>query len=192
MSADPVKQSPGPSGIGAAGQLLKPARPALSDWYGDPILPSAAQVLLDRTERRLRSRLCHGGRCFPLHALRMICRHWLLSDSAMDYRQLAALARDDGERALVELVYGQLLISGRRLTAREHLARGFSLAARLLDAAEYFVVLRRHELLDYLPLSDTPVKAQELGSLLTQAAVIRRLRHGERRHVGNAHHDTLG
>ena len=192
MSADPVKQTLRPPAIGAAGELLKPGRPALSGWYGDPMPPPAAQALLDRTERRLRSRLCHGGRCFPLNVLRMICRYWLPSDSALDYRQLSALARDDGDRALVELVYGQLLISGRRLTAREHLARGFSLAARLLDAADYFVLLQRHELLEFLPLSETPALAQDLGALLKQAAVIRRLRDGERRHVRNAHHDTVG
>jgi hypothetical protein len=181
-----------PSEVGAAGDLLKPARPALSDWYGDPIDAAFAKALLERTERRLRSRLCHGGRCFPLHVLRMICRHWLQSDNTLEYRQLFALACDDGERALVELVYGQLLSSGMRLSARDHLARGFALAARLLDAADYFVLLRRHELLEYLPLSETPAVAQDLESLLRQAGVIRRLRIGERRHPGNLHHDTLG
>jgi len=188
----PVNRKKMPSEVGAAGELLKPARPVLSDWYGDPIDAASAKALLERAERRLQSRLCHGGRCFTLHVLRMICRHWLQSDSALEYRQLAALACDDGERALVELVYGQLLISGMRLSAREHLARGFALAARLLDAADYFVLLRRHELLEYLPLSETPAVARDLDSLLRQAGVIRRLRIGERIHPGNPHHDTLG
>jgi hypothetical protein len=189
---DPVNRKKMPSGIDVAGKLLKPARPVLSNWYGDPIDAASAKALLERTERRLRSRLCHGGRCFPLHVLRMICRHWLQSDSALEYRQVSALACDDGERALVELVYGQLLISGRRLSARDYLARGFALAARLLDAADYFVLLRRHELLEFLPLSETPAVAQDLDSLLRQAGVIRRLRIGERRHRGNPHQDTLG
>lgn len=192
MSMCPVKQAVIASGSSAAVELLKLARPALSAWYGDPIAAPSARALLDHAERRLRSRLCRGARCFPLHVLRMICHHWLLFDSALDYRPLSALARDDGERALVELVYGQLLISGRRMPAREHLARGFSLAARSLGSAEYFVLLRRHELLDQLPLSETPELAQDLGALLKQAGVIQRLRDGERKRIGNAHHDTLG
>jgi hypothetical protein len=181
-----------PSGTGAVGELLKAAPPPLSGWYGDPMDASSARALLDCAERRLRSCLCRGGCCFPLYVLRMICHHWLQSDSVLEYRQLSMLARDDGERALLELVYGQLLISGRRPDAREHLARGFSLAARRLHAADYFVLLRRHELLEYLPLPEIPTVAQDLGSLLKQAAVIKRLRGGERKRLENAHHDTLG
>jgi hypothetical protein len=121
----------------------------------------------------------------------MICHHWLPSGSALDYRQLSALACDDSERALVELVYGQLLISGKRSPARQHLARGFSLAARHLDT-DYLLLLRRHALLEYLPLSESPVVAQDLQSLLKEAAVISRLRWNERRVHKSSHRDTLG
>jgi hypothetical protein len=175
-----------------AGGLLKPGWPSLAGWYADPIAAPAARALLDNAERRLRSCLCRGERCFPLHLLRMICHHWLQSDSALDYQQLSALACDDSECALLELVYGQLLISGKRLPARHHLARGFSLAAGYLDTADYFLLLRRHELLDYLPLSGTPATPQDLRSLQKEAAVIRRLQHGERRALENPHCDTLG
>ena len=92
----------------------------------------------------------------------------------------------------MELVYGQLLISGKRLPARQHLARGFSLSARHLDTADYFILLRQHELLEYLPLSETPAVAQDQRSLLKQAAVIRRLKEGERRAHESPHCDTLG
>ena len=180
------------SGTGSAGDLLKSARPSLTGWYADPLAAAEAQALLDRTHRRLRSRLCRGGRCFPLQVLRMICHHWLQSDSALDYRQLSVLACDDSERALVELVYGQLLISGKRQPARQHLGRGFSLAARHLDTVDYLLLLRRHDLLEYLPLSESPVVAQDLQSLLKEAAVISRLRGNERRVHKSSHRDTLG
>jgi hypothetical protein len=175
-----------------AGDLLKSARPSLSGWYADPMDALDARTLLDDAHRRLRSRLCRGGRCFQLHVLRMICHHWLQSDTALDYQQLSVQACDDSERALVELVYGQLLISGKRLPARLHLARGFSLAARLLDTVDYLVLLRRHELLEHLPLSKIPVAAQDLRSLLKEAAVISRLRVNERRVHKSPHRDTLG
>jgi hypothetical protein len=188
----PVKQAVMMPEVGTAGDLLKSARPSLTGWYADPMDAPAAQALLDRAHRRLRSRLCRGGRCFQLHVLRMICHHWLQSDSALDFRQLSVLAIDDSERALVELVYGQLLISGKCLPARQHLARGFSLAARHLDTVDYLLLLRRHDLLKYLPLSGSPVAAQDLRSLQKEAAVIRRLQGSERVTPGNAHCDTLG
>jgi hypothetical protein len=188
----PVKHAVMMPATGTAGDLLKSARPSLTGWYADPIAAAEAQALFDRTERRLRSRLCRGGRCFPLHVLRMICHHWLQSDSALDYRQLFALACDDSERALVELVYGQLLMSGKRLPARQYLARGFSLAARQLDTVDYLLLLRRHDLLEYLPLSGSSVVAQGLRSLLKEAAVISSLRGNERRVHKSLHRDTLG
>jgi hypothetical protein len=176
---------------GSAGDLLKLVRPSLTGWYADPFAAPAARALLDRTQRRLRSRLSRGDRGLPLHLLEMICQHWLQYDSALDYQQLSVLVCDDSERALVELVYGQLLISGKRLPARQHLARGFSLAARHLDTVDYFLLLRRHDLLDFLPLSVIPVVARDLRSLMQEAAVISRLQ-GGRRIYESPHRDTLG
>jgi hypothetical protein len=192
MAMSQVKQTVMMSQIGTAADLLKSARPTLTGWYADPIAAPDAQALLDCTQRRLRSRLCRGGRCFSLHLLRMICHHWLQSDSALDYQQLSAQACDDSERALVELVYGQLLISGKRLPARQHLERGFSLSARHLDTVDYLLLLRRHDLLEYLPLSESPVVAQDLKSLLKEASVISRLQGNGRRVLKSPHRDTLG
>jgi hypothetical protein len=188
----PVKQAVMTPELCTAAGLLKPAWPSLAGWYADPIAVPDARALLDIAQRRLRSRLCRGGRCFPLQVLGMICHHWLHPVSALDYRQLSTLACDDSERALVELVYGQLLVSGKRLPARQHLARGFSLAASHLETADYFLLVRRHELLDFLPLSMTSAAPQDLRSLLKEAAVIRRLQEGERRAYKNPHCDTLG
>jgi hypothetical protein len=188
----PVRQAFMMPEVCTAGDLLKSARPSLTGWYADPMDTPAAQALLDRAHRQLRSRLCRGGRCFQLYVLKMICHHWLQSDSALDFRQLSALASDDSERALVELVYGQLLISSKRQPARQHLARGFSLAARHLDTVDYLLLLRRHDLLEYLPLSECPVVAQDLQSLLKESVVISRLRGNERRVLKSSHRDTLG
>ena len=192
MSRRPSKQAVVNRGMCAAGELLKPERPSLIHWYGDPMAAPAARDLLESAERRLRARLCRGGHCFPLNVLRMVCHHWLQSGRELDYRQLSVLAADDRERALMELVYGQLLISCKCVPARQHLALGFSLAARLLDTADYFLLLKRHELLDYLPLSETPAVANGLDALLKQAAVIRRLQAGDHRAVSGMHRDTLG
>jgi len=173
-------------------RLLESTPPSLAGWYADPIGTPAARALLDAAQRQLQTCLRQGDRCFPLHLLSMICHYWMHSDCAFEYRQLSALADDDKKLALLELVYGQLMISRKRLPARQHLARGFSLAARYLDTAEYFLVVRRHELLACLALSGLPALPRNLQSLLTEAAVIRRLREGVQRSYQNTHCDTLG
>ncbi len=118
-----------------AGGLLKSTRPSLACWYADPRDAQAAQALLEVTQRRLQIRRCRGGRCFPLHVLRLICHYWLDRDCTLEYEQLSILYGDDRDLALLELVYGQLLISRKCLPALQHLERGFSLAARHLDCA---------------------------------------------------------
>ncbi|MGB7931393.1 MAG: hypothetical protein WCH04_04085, partial [Gammaproteobacteria bacterium] len=65
-------------------------------------------------------------------------------------------------------------------------------AARHLDTVDYLLLLRRHDLLEYLPLSGSPVVAQDLQSLLKEAAVISRLQVNERRVLKSPHRDTLG
>ncbi|MDE2089269.1 MAG: hypothetical protein KGJ12_04550, partial [Gammaproteobacteria bacterium] len=79
------------------------------------------------------------------------------------------------DQALVELVYGQLLMSRKLYGAMEHLTAGFARAANLFAPDEYFSVLKRHALLGHLSLSERPSAPQDLASLLTEAAVIRRL-----------------
>lgn len=175
-----------------AGALLKSTRPSLACWYADPGDDQAARALLEVTQQRLQIRQCRGGRCYPLHVLRLICHYWLDPDCALEYEQISMLDGDDRDLALLELVYGQLLISRKCRPALQHLAQGFSLAVRHLAAPDYFHLLRQHELLGYLPLSGTPSSPQDLLSLLNEAAVIKCLRAGDRRRCGNAHYDTLG
>jgi len=193
MSMSPVKQAVRlPDASRRADRLLKSTRPSLACWYADPRDTQAAQALLEVTQRRLQIRQCRVGQCFPLYVLRLICHYWLDRDCALEYEQISMLAGDDRDLALLKLVYGQLLISRKCRLALQHLARGFSLAARHLAAPDYFHLLRQHELLGYLPLSGTPSSPQNLLSLLNEAAVIKRLRASDRRHCGNAHYDTLG
>ena len=60
--------------------------------------------------------------------------------------------------------------------ACDYLDSGFELAAHLLEPEEYFLVLKRHELLRRLQLMPTPSKAAGLDELLTEARVIQRLK----------------
>jgi hypothetical protein len=111
----------------------------------------------------------------------LIARFWLGDDVEPEYQSLAAVARRrrTRSRALVEMVYGQLLMARRRPGAMAHLERAFAEARHLLAPEDYFIVLKRHSLLAQLP----PIEASQgeaLDALLTTARVIARLA-GQRR-----------
>ncbi len=95
----------------------------------------------------------------------MIGRYWLGRPVAADYEVLLAGARDDRARALVELVYGQLLVARKRPGALAHLEAGFRLARPWLSAQEYLAVMRRHQQLGRLyPAAGTAPPAHPGGS----------------------------
>ena len=170
--------------------LLAGADYALTDWYATPLSAKAAGFLLSATQRAIQLQLRSGVSSGPLQVLLQICRFWQeepRGSPAMSWQQPAQSAR---EAALQELVHGQLLASRKLHPALTHLARGFRHAAPLLETADYFRLLREHELLAGLPFSDTPVAAADLPALLHEAAVTRRLQHGDRRPPPWPHLDT--
>jgi hypothetical protein len=170
-------------------RLLAGTDYSLADWYATPLVPLAAGAVLALAERALRSRLCAGASRASLQVLVQICRFW--QDGVLEACGTASVT-DAREAALRELVQGQLLASRKLARAPAHLARGFRLAAPLLETADYFRLLREHELLACLPYSDRPAPALDLPALLNEAAVIRRLQRGDRRRPVWPHLDTLG
>jgi hypothetical protein len=151
-----------------------------------------AALLYADTGKALRSRLCAGLPAFQQHILQLLGHFWMGVSISLEYQQLVAFAIAQRDRALLEVVYGQLLLSRRQQPAMLHLERGFRLAARYLAATDYFLLVRRHDLLRHIPLSDVPVAPQGLQSLLAEAAVIRQLQGTGRQTCSVSHHDTLG
>jgi hypothetical protein len=179
-------------GRNAAGLLAGRPQLSLAGWYANIIAPQQAAVLLAAAQSQWQVRLCAGRSGFGPRLQQLICHFWLGGGIDLEYASLAAAAGNDCERALLELVCGQLLISGKLRRALPHLQAGFSLAAEYLEAADYFHLVRRHELLRYIALRETPAPARNLEALLAEAAVIERLRVGEGRRDGHTHHDTVG
>jgi hypothetical protein len=171
--------------------LLATRQPSLAFWYGEPLGADAAALLQRRAQTELQSRLCGNRPVFPLHVLQLVCGFWRHTNSIPCYAALAG-ARSRRERALLELVQGQLLASRKLYPAGLHLAHGFALAAPWLAAAEYFELLRRHQMLAGLRLTESPAPAQVLAELLSEAKVSRRLRDGERPCRTDRHRDTVG
>lgn len=160
-------------------------------WYADPLSADAAAALHAQARQAVQRALASGERPLAPKLAELIAGFWLGRDVALDHRSLVATLAPESQ-ALVELVYGQLLISRKLAGALEHLDRGFTLAVLQLAPGEYFTLLRRHELLRALPLHATAAAPQTLSDLLTEARVIRRLQPHGRRRTAHPHDDTLG
>jgi hypothetical protein len=165
---------------------------SLAAWYGEPLAAADAERLRAGAEKALRYRLCTGQPVFQVHVQQLLARYWAGASISIEYQQLAAFACGKPDLALLEIIYGQLLMSRRHWPAMQHLDRGFNLAAAYLEATDYFLLVRRHELLRLLPLSQVPLAPQGLQSLLVEAAVIRQLQGTARPTCSPAHQDTIG
>ncbi len=173
-------------------QALGAPQVSLVAWYGEPLDSGDAERLYAETEKVLMHRLCAGLPVFHLQVIQLLCHYWMDVYHLLEYRQLTALPTGKRDRALLELVYGQLLLSRRQKPALQHLDHGFRLAAGYLEATDYFLLVRRHELLRYIPLSDAGGTPQGLQSLLAEAAVIRQLQGAGPRVSSMSHYDTVG
>jgi hypothetical protein len=173
-------------------QLLEGRHLSLGSWFAAPIPPDQAQALLPGV-RQSAGAPADGRATVPVRLAELILRFWSGHDVEPDYGNCLALCADDRERAMLELCYGQLMIARRIEGAWTHLDRGFALAARLLEAEEYFAVLKRHELLRELALGPVPLEGLPLDTLCAEARVITRLRGGPRtpRPKQGRHRDTL-
>ena len=176
--------------------LLPPgeAHPRLGDWYANPITNSATARLQRRAQRALEHGFAHGEDCFAARLQEIAASFWLDRSIEGKYQSLVAISTDKHQHALIDLVVGQLLISRKLTGALHYLDAGFSRAANLLKPAEYFRILKRHEVLRHLVLGRQSLPAQDLASLLAEARVVARLR-GVNATVSQARHspgDTVG
>jgi hypothetical protein len=192
MCAGTANQAVTASATGVTVRALGELQASLAVWYGEPLATGCAENLYAETDKALMQRLCAGQPVFQLQLIQLLCHYWMELSISLEYLQLTALASGKRDRALLELVYGQLLVSRRRKPALQHLDHGFRLAADYLEATDYFLLVRRHDLLRYIPLSDAGVAPQGLQSLLAEAAVIRQLQGTGPNTCSKSHYDTLG
>jgi len=166
---------------------------SLAAWYASPLTQIQATALQTQARLCLQQAMTGGTNSLVPRLADVIAGFWLGRDVNHDYRSLMATLPET-QRASVELVYGQLLMSCKRSSAMLHLERGFELVTAMLAPAAYFVLLRRHTLLSYLVLTPAGSPPQTLGDLLREARVIQRLsdRRGVLRGSYNSHDDTLG
>lgn len=163
----------------------------LGHWYAEPLTHAVAEAQLRQAQHLQHQAHRARSRCSacPFHEL--IARFWLGRSIDVLTAQLSHAGNPPRRRALTELVRGQLLMSRRLDGAMERLRNGFYLAGPYLQAVEYFQILKRHELLAYLPLGHRPAPAQGLAALLREAQVIQQLQ-GRSRPRAHGHDDTAG
>lgn len=148
----------------------------LAAWYAQPLDRNDAQRAVALAQHGLRRVYTDGGDVLPGTLLLLMGGFWLNRRSPAEVDTLLAALTDSRQQALAQLVYGQLLASVRHPDAMARLDAGFALAAKLLSADEYFLVMKRHDALRILPSREPAAAAQDLQTLLTDAAVIQRLR----------------
>jgi hypothetical protein len=166
--------------------------PSLSAWYADPLgVEQAEQLLLDVRNKLGRAR---GSHYLQLRLQEIIARYWLGRDISTDIENLQTTCKDDYCRALIKLVYGQLLICRKQQGALDYLQQGFRQGANLFTAVEYLEVMRRHERLKHLVLSEQAAEGRSLEDLLKEADVIKELQGKANYHcdVRGDREDTVG
>lgn len=166
---------------GVLEKLLQGGPASLADWFAVPLAIEQAQAAALEIQQRLLGSRDSPRTQFHLRLVEIIFRYWAGQDVEAGMKNFSALLQDKRERAMLALCYGQLLIARKQTPAWEHLDRGFGLAVHLLEAEDYFTVLRRHELLRQLPLKAAPSAAASLEVLLDEARIIARLKGTGRR-----------
>lgn len=166
---------------------------SLASWLAEPVTPDQAAQLLPAVVQRLSAVPSAPAAGFELRLAELILRFWAGQDIEAGHKNLFALLADDRERAMLELTVGQLFLARKQVPAWGHLERGFALATHLLEAEDYFTVLKRHELLRHLPLGNDAAQAASLRALLDEAQVIARLKGRGTRpsSPGPTHSDTV-
>lgn len=163
----------------------------LGRWFADPLTERQAAQLLEQSDARERRRKRHGGNTLTCRLQAMLAHFWLGKDIDEEYRMLQpAFSQSRHARALLELLYGQCLISQKLKRGIPHLERGFRLAVNLFAAEDYLKVMNRHRLLRQLPLSTTASEAETLDALITTARVIERMQRNDSRRSPYRHDPT--
>jgi hypothetical protein len=156
-------------------KLISGQTVSLASWLAEPVSQQRAQACLPGILHRLQASISSGHGSFPVRLAEVVVRYWCGHDLDAIFRNLLALHGKRREQAQLKLCYGELLMACKYQPAWDYLDSGFELAAHLFEPEEYFLVLKRHELLRRLQLRPVPAKPASLDELLTEARVIQRL-----------------
>jgi hypothetical protein len=164
----------------------------LDAWYANPMSEEQAQSCLQQLDPASGD---YRQNTDQQIIIKMISHFWL---HRTDVDQLDGWLKqmpdkiEDQNKALLTMIYGQLLMSCKKTGALKYLSRGFLQAAHYFQPQDYFVVMKRNELLSFLKLSDAGSPPATLQELENEAQVIKRLTKNKNKQYKNSQFDTLG
>lgn len=167
----------------------------LARWYAEPLSHTEAESLFKLSEKREQEKLKRNGRAYLSPLLKLIALHWLGEPTEGHYHYLSSKTNMSVHAEVLKpLIYGQLLMSKKLEGAMEHLDQAFHQARLLLRPEDYFVLMKRHQVLGNIPLSETAGEGETLEGLLKTGGVIGRLEEtrGERPRFSHDPNDTYG
>lgn len=150
-----------------------PSPGILGRWYAEPMDSATAKACLEQAELRLRNNLRRGRRSLTPRFAMVIAKFWLGREIEAELESLRYLTRKSAHgRILCDLIQGQLMMGRQLKGAMHYLERAFMTSRALYAPSDYFQVMKRHQLLAELPLSEHPTPPRTLQELVTAAAVI--------------------
>jgi hypothetical protein len=145
----------------------------LARWYAEPLSHTEAQKLLALSLQREQTLLKRSASSPLSPLLKLIALHWLGEPTSAHYQHLTSRKEKSVHAEILKpLIYGQLLMSKQMEGTMGYLDDAYSQARLLLRSEDYFVVMKRHQILKSIPLSDEPAKGERLEGLLKIGGVI--------------------
>lgn len=155
----------------------------LARWYATPLDQQQAEALLQCAEQR-RSRAIKqspesGTISRTAILMEAIANFWLTGEISAQLKSPSSpLQRSIHGKILAQTIRGQLLISRQLAGGLEDLKQSIKLAAPLLKADDYFLVMERYKSLEALPQTEKPQAGKTENELLNLGGVIQQLRKG--------------
>ena len=155
----------------------------LARWYATPLDQQQAEALrqhaVQRRSRAIKRSPERGGISRTAILMEAIANFWLTGKlSAQLDSATSPLQKSIHGRILAQTIRGQLLISRQIAGGLEALKLSFKLAAPLLKADDYFLLMARYKHFEGLPLTAKAQSGKSEGELRNLGGVIKKLRRG--------------
>lgn len=155
----------------------------LARWYATPLDQQQAEAFIQQAARRRSSAIKRspeqGGISRMAILMEAIGEFWLTGEiSSQLTPSNSALQKSIHGRILAQTIRGQLLISRQIEGGLDDLKQSFKLAAPLLKADDYFLLMERYKSFEGLPLAAKAQPGKTENELVNLGGVIKKLRQG--------------
>jgi len=148
----------------------------LARWYATPLDQQQAGDLKEQAEARQQQAIKKGRTSRVAILMEAVSHFWLSGEILHQLdSSTSPLRKSIHGKLLAQTISGQLLMSRQLSGGFERLQKSFKLAASLLKADDYFLLMERYKNLENIPLSKTAQNPKSLEELLNLGGVIEKL-----------------